>query len=205
LLKNEYWLLIKIMKIILALIILIITSPLLLILFLMIKLSRTGSFIFKQKRAGKNNKPFWIYKIRTMVVNAEALRSQIEDLNEVDKPVFKIYNDPRYTKIGRFLSHTGLDELPQLINIIKGEMDFVGPRPLPVEEARLVPQKYQARFNILPGITSPWILQGAHKLSFREWMESDLAYIEKKSIWYDSIILARSFLLVLSFIYKKAR
>ena len=193
------------MKMVLALILLIITSPLLLLLFLIIKLSGTGPFIFRQKRAGKNNKPFWIYKIRTMVINAETLKSKIENLNEVDKPVFKIYNDPRYTKIGRFLSHTGLDELPQLINIIKGEMDFVGPRPLPVEEARLIPQKYQGRLAVLPGITSPWILQGAHKLSFREWMESDLAYIEKKSIWYDSIILARSFLLVLSFIYKKAR
>jgi lipopolysaccharide/colanic/teichoic acid biosynthesis glycosyltransferase len=193
------------MKMVLALILLIITSPLLLLLFLIIKLSGTGPFIFRQKRAGKNNKPFWIYKIRTMVINAETLKSKIENLNEVDKPVFKIYNDPRYTKIGRFLSHTGLDELPQLINIIKGEMDFVGPRPLPVEEARLIPQKYQSRFAVLPGITSPWILQGAHKLSFKEWMESDLAYIERKSVWYDSIILARSFLLVLTFIYKKAR
>lgn len=193
------------MKMVLALILLIITSPLLLLLFLIIKLSGTGPFIFRQKRAGKNNKPFWIYKIRTMVINAETLKSKIENLNEVDKPVFKIYNDPRYTKIGRFLSHTGLDELPQLINIIKGEMEFVGPRPLPVEEARLIPQKYQGRFAVLPGITSPWILQGAHKLSFKEWMESDLAYIERKSVWYDSIILARSFLLVLTFIYKKAR
>lgn len=193
------------MKMVLALILLIITSPLLLLLFLIIKLSGTGPFIFRQKRAGKNDKPFWIYKIRTMVTNAETLKSKIENLNEVDKPVFKIYNDPRYTKIGRFLSHTGLDELPQLINIIKGEMDFVGPRPLPVEEARLIPQKYQGRFAVLPGITSPWILQGAHKLSFKEWMESDLAYIERKSVWYDSIILARSFLLVLTFIYKKAR
>lgn len=193
------------MKMVLALILLIITSPLLLLLFLIIKLSGTGPFIFRQKRAGKNNKPFWIYKIRTMVINAENLRLKIENLNEVDKPVFKIYNDPRYTKIGRFLSHTGLDELPQLINIIKGEMDFVGPRPLPVNEARLIPQKYQGRFAVLPGITSPWILQGAHKLSFKEWMESDLTYIERKSVWYDSIILARSFLLVLTFIYKKAR
>lgn len=193
------------MKVILALILLIITSPLFLMLFLVIKLSGMGPFIFKQKRAGKNRKSFWIYKIRTMVVNAETLRSKIENLNEVDKPVFKIYDDPRYTKIGRFLSHTGLDELPQLINVIKGEMDFVGPRPLPVEEAKLIPQKYQGRFTVLPGITSPWILQGAHKLSFGEWMESDLAYIKRKSIWYDSLILVRSFLLVLTFIYKKLR
>lgn len=189
------------MKRILALILLIITSPLLL-LFLIIKLSETGPFIFKQKRAGKNNKPFWIYKIRTMVINAENLKHKIENLNEVDGPVFKVHNDPRYTKIGRFLSHTGLDELPQLINIIKGEMDFVGPRPLPVAEAELVTKKYQERLSVLPGITSPWILQGAHKLSFKEWMESDMDYIKKKSLWYDSIQLTKTFLLISSFIYK---
>ena len=193
------------MKKILTLILLIIISPLLLLLFLIIKLSDRGPFIFKQKRSGKKNKIFWIYKIRTMVTNAENLKSKIENLNEVEGPVFKINNDPRYTKIGKFLSHTGLDELPQLMNVLKGEMDFVGPRPLPVEEARLVPKKYQRRFDILPGITSPWILQGAHKLSFEEWMESDIAYIDNKSIWYDSMILGRSFLLVLTFIYKKLR
>jgi len=188
---------------ILAIILLIVISPLLFFLFLAVKLTTKGPFIFKQKRIGKDNKPFWIYKIRTMVIDAENQKSKIKKLNEVDGPVFKIYNDPRYTNIGKFLSHTGLDELPQLINIIKGEMDFVGSRPLPVAEAKLIPQKYQKRFSILPGITSPWILQGAHKLSFEEWMKSDLDYIENKSIWYDSIQLAKTFLLVLSFIYKK--
>ena len=137
-----------------------------------------------------------------MVDDAEKQKQNILNLNEVDGPVFKIYDDPRYTKIGRFLSHTGLDELPQLINIIKGEMDFVGPRPLPVAEAELVPKKYQERLSVLPGITSPWILQGAHILSFEEWMKSDLAYIKKKSLWYDSIQLTKTFLLISSFIYK---
>jgi len=195
----------SILKKILAISLLIITLPLIFFLFFIVKLTTKGPFIFKQKRTGRKNKPFLIYKIRTMVIDAEHLKSKIEYLNEVDGPVFKIHNDPRYTKIGRFLSHTGLDELPQLINIIKGEMDFVGPRPLPVAEAELVPKKYQERLNVLPGITSPWILHGAHKLSFKEWMESDLVYIERKSVWYDSIILVRSFLLVLTFVYKKAR
>ena len=177
--------------------------PFLFALFILIKTTSKGAFIFKQKRAGKDNKPFWIYKIRTMVVDAEKQKQNILNLNEVDGPVFKIYDDPRYTKIGRFLSHTGLDELPQLINIIKGEMDFVGPRPLPIDEAKLIPQKYQKRTNILPGITSPWVLQGAHKLKFKEWMESDLVYMKNKSICYDFVVLGKSFLLVLTFIYKK--
>lgn len=188
---------------ILATIIIVLFLPFLLILFILIKVTSRGAFIFKQKRVGKDDKPFWIYKIRTMVEDAESLKSKIQNLNEADGPVFKIYNDPRYIKIGRFLAHTGLDELPQLINIIKGEMDFVGPRPLPIDEAKLIPQKYQKRTNILPGITSPWVLQGAHKLSFKEWMESDLAYMKNKSICYDSVVLGKSFLLVLTFIYKK--
>lgn len=193
----------SILFVLLAVISYILLIPFLIILFIFVKISSKGPFLFKQKRIGKDQKPFWIYKIRTMVINAENLKPKIINLNEADGPVFKIHNDPRYTKIGRFLSHTGLDELPQLINIIKGEMDFVGPRPLPVAEAKLIPQKYQKRFNVLPGITSPWVLQGAHKLSFREWMESDLAYIKNRSLWYDSTILGKSFLLVLTFIYKK--
>ena len=137
-----------------------------------------------------------------MIINAESIKSKIKNQNEVDGPVFKIYDDPRYTKVGKFLSHTGLDELPQLINIIKGEMDFVGPRPLPVVEAGLVPQKYKKRTSVLPGITSPWILQGAHKLNFEEWMKLDMAYIKDKSLWYDSIQLTKTFFLVLNYIYK---
>ncbi len=147
-----------------------------------------GPFIFEQKRAGKNKKPFTLYKIRTMVVNAENIKSKISNLNEADGPVFKIKNDPRYTKIGKFLSHTGLDEIPQLINVIKGEMDFVGPRPLPVDEANKVPKKYERRFSILPGITSLWIIRGAHNLTFDQWMKLDMEYVVKKSISYDSEI-----------------
>jgi lipopolysaccharide/colanic/teichoic acid biosynthesis glycosyltransferase len=187
----------------LALILLIFLLPFLIILYFFVTISSRGGFLFKQKRAGKNKSVFILYKIRTMVENAELLKSKLYHLNETDKPVFKIYNDPRYTGIGKFLSHTGLDELPQLINVIKGEMNFVGPRPLPVGEAQQVPKKYQKRFSVLPGITSPWVLQGAHKLSFRSWMESDLDYIENKSIINDSIILGKSFLLVLTFIFRK--
>ncbi len=186
-----------------AFILLIVCVPLFLLLYILVKTTSKGSFIFEQKRLGKNKKPFWLYKIRTMVINAENLKSKIQNLNEADGPVFKIRNDPRYTKIGKFISHTGLDELPQLVNIIKGEMSFVGPRPLPVEEALKVPKKYERRFYVLPGITSSWVVKGSHKLSFDQWMKLDLEYIEKKSLWYDLQIASQTIILILKSLYAK--
>lgn len=187
----------------LAFVLLILLLPLFIIVYIFVRISSKGKFLFRQKRSGKNKKPFLIYKIRTMVFDAEKQKKKIIRLNEVDGPVFKIYNDPRYTRIGKFLSHTGLDELPQLVNIIRGEMDFVGPRPLPIKEAETIPAKYKKRFDVMPGITSPWVLKGAHKLNFNQWMESDLDYIKNKSLWYDSAILGKSVYLVLTFIYNK--
>jgi len=177
------------MQRLLALIILILFLPLLVILYIVVKLTSKGPFIFKQKRMGKNRKVFEIYKIRTMVENAEDLKSKICDLNEAEEPAFKIHDDPRYTRVGKFLAHTALDELPQLINIIKGETAFVGPRPLPIEEARKVPKKYEKRFSVLPGMTSLWIIRGADHASFKKWMEMDLEYIKNKSFFYDLKIL----------------
>lgn len=137
-----------------------------------------------------------MYKIRTMVEDAETLKEKYRHLNEADDPVFKIYDDPRYTKVGKWLARIGLDELPQLINIIKGEMSFVGPRPLPVEEAIKVPKKYEKRFSVLPGITSPWVVAGTDHSSFERWMERDLEYVKKKSLFYDlKIIIKTAFLI----------
>lgn len=173
---------------IIALVLLIFVSPFLLILFILVKISSKGPFIFKQIRSGKNKKPFLIFKIRSMRNNAESLKKKVLHLNEAEWPVFKIKDDPRYTKIGKILSRSGLDEIPQLINVIKGEMSFVGPRPLPVEEAMKVPEKYKQRFSVLPGMTSLWIIKGAHKLSFNDWMKLDIEYIKKKSLIYDFYI-----------------
>ena len=122
----------------LALFLLIFFSPVFFILYILIKLTSQGPFFFKQLRVGKNKKPFWIYKIRTMVENAEDLKEKIKNLNQADGPVFKVYDDPRFTKIGRFLAKIGIDELPQLINIVKGQMSFVGPRPFPLDEAKKI-------------------------------------------------------------------
>lgn len=181
--------------------ILFITLPLWIIFYLLIKLTSRGPYLFKQKRLGKNKKPFFIYKFRTMVENAEDLKSGIYRLNEADKPVFKIRYDPRYTKIGRFLAHSGLDEIPQLINIIKGEMAFVGPRPLPIDEAKKVPKKYERRFSVLPGVTSLWVIKGADHSSFKKWMEIDLEYLKNKSFLYDlKIIILTTWMMLKLFI-----
>ncbi len=188
---------------ILALIVCIVILPLFLFLFVLVKIKSKGSFLFKQLRAGKDKKPFWIYKIRTMVPEAEKLKGKYRHLNQADGPVFKIGDDPRFTKIGKIISRFGLDELPQLINIIKGEMSFVGPRPLPVDEAKRIPKKYQKRFSVKPGIFSSWVAEGAFHNDFDRWMRLDLRDVEKKSFFYDLWVLSRSLLFVIKMMIKE--
>jgi len=189
----------------LALFLLIFFSLVFFILYILIKLTSQGPFFFKQLRAGKNKKPFWIYKIRTMVENAEDLKEKIKHLNQADGPVFKVYDDPRFTKIGRFLAKIGIDELPQLINIVKGEMSFVGPRPLPLDEAKKIPKKYEKRFLVLPGIFSSWVAYGAFHNDFKKWMELDLKDVENKSFWYDLKIVIKSLGFVLKLIIRSVK
>ena len=166
--------------------------PALSIMYIIVRLDSKGPFIFKQKRAGLSKKPFTLYKIRTMVSDAERLKTKVRRLNEADGPVFKIRHDPRYTRVGKFLSHSALDELPQLLNVIKGDMSLVGPRPLPINEARRIPQAYQARFSVLPGMTSEWVVQGAHRLSFTTWMKMDMDYIQNHPLTTDISIILRT-------------
>lgn len=139
-----------------------------------------------------------------MIDGADKLQVRYQKENEADGPVFKIRNDPRYTKIGKFLSHSALDELPQLINVIKGEMAFVGPRPLPQEEAKQVPKRYGIRFSVLPGMTSSWVVQGSHRLTFTQWMELDCEYVRHNSPYQDSVILIQTASLVLREILTKS-
>jgi len=141
--------------------------------------------VFKQTRIGKGNKPFVMYKFRTMRAGAEDQQKIYKKQNEADGPVFKIRNDPRFTRFGRFLSHTGLDELPQLWNVIRGDMSLIGPRPLPPDEARKLTRWQRRRHLIKPGIVSPWILNGYHSRPFSDWMNSDIEYSKKKCISYD--------------------
>ncbi len=181
-----------------ALILFILTLPSYPVLFAMIKLTSTGPFIFKQKRMGKGKKIFTIYKLRTMVNNAEKIKHRYKKLNEANGPVFKIKNDPRYTSIGKFLTKSAVDEIPQLINILRGEMAFVGPRPLPVAEAKKIPKKYDARFSVLPGLTSSWVIEGGHKLAFDQWMRLDCNYIRNKSLATDLLIIFKTIALILN-------
>lgn len=148
--------------------------------------------LYRQRRIGKDGKPFLMYKFRTMVPGAEAMQQKLRNRNEADGPVFKIHDDPRFTPIGRFLSHTGLDELPQLINVLKGDMALIGPRPLPVREAKRLKAWQWQRHMVKPGIISPWILEGYHRQSFEAWMRSDIEYAKKKNIWLDITIIFRT-------------
>lgn len=195
--------LIDFIKKITAVIFIILLSPAILVMYVAVKTTSKGPFIFRQRRMGKDRKPFFLYKIRTMVNGAERLKKGLIRFNETDGPVFKIRNDPRYTRVGKFLSHSGLDELPQLINIIKGEMDYVGPRPLPLSEAKRVPKKYHFRFTVLPGMTSPWIIEGAHKMSFKEWMSLDVEYSKNKSFIKDLIIFAKTTYVIMGLVKNK--
>lgn len=140
--------------------------------------------IFKQTRIGQHGKPFTLYKFRTMYPGAEFDQDKYRHLSIGIPPTFKIYNDPRLTPIGKFLYHTGLDELPQLWNIIKGDMAFIGPRPLPVLEAKKLSKKMrQIRESVKPGIISSWALDGSHSLSLDEWLELDQRDISHQKDW----------------------
>lgn len=144
-----------------------------------------------QNRMGYKGKIFKIIKFRTMQRDADLIKEKYRQLNEADGPVFKIRNDPRLTRIGKFLFHSGLDEMPQFVNMIRGEMVLVGPRPLPVEEEVNVSREYLKRELVKPGIMSPWVLDGYHKMKFEDWMKSDLEYVNNKSLRNDLIIVIR--------------
>lgn len=159
---------------------------------------------FVQKRVGKHGKIFSLYKFRTMYPNAENDQQKYRLFNEVDGPVFKIHNDPRFTPMGKFLSHTGLDELPQLWNILCGEMALFGPRPLPVAEAKRLLLWQKKRSSIKPGILSPWVFHGYHKRTFIEWMHDDVLYVSRKSFWYDVGLFVKSIRLMIQLFIREA-
>ena len=156
------------------------------------------NLIYKQKRIGHKGKPFTMYKFRTMYIGAEKDQSKYKNLNEATYPTFKVYNDPRFTRFGKFLSHTGLDELPQFVNVLKGEMALVGPRPLPVSEVKKLDKWMLDRHSVKPGIISPWIFNGYHDKTIEEWMKSDLDYIKKKNPLTDLLYVLRAILLLLN-------
>jgi exopolysaccharide biosynthesis polyprenyl glycosylphosphotransferase len=172
---------------------LILLAPILMIVALLIKLDLSGPVFFVQDRVGLNKRRFRMYKFRTMVCDAEKNQSQLESLNEADGPVFKIKNDPRVTRLGKYLRKASIDELPQLLNVLIGDMSLVGPRPLPIRDYQGFDQDWvRRRFSVRPGITCLWQVNGRSSVSFKEWMELDLHYIDHWSFWLDVKLLAKT-------------
>lgn len=183
----------RFLDIIISLSCLIFLAPLIVITSILTKLTSRGPVFFIQKRLGLNKRLIGVFKFRTMVQDAEEKQAELEHLNEVSGPVFKIKNDPRITPLGRFLRKTSIDELPQLFNVLKGDMSLVGPRPLPVRDYQGFNKDWQRRrFSIRPGITCLWQINGRSSVQFDRWMELDMEYIDRWSVWLDMKILIRT-------------
>jgi len=174
-----------------AAILLVFSSPFFLFAAIAIKFTSPGPIFFKQKRSGINGQPFTMYKFRSMVTNAEQRQHEILSMNEMTGPVFKVTNDPRVTRIGQLLRKLSIDELPQLLNVLRGEMSLVGPRPLPVEEVkRFDDLAHRRRLSVKPGLTCLWQVSGRNDVSnFKDWVRLDLEYIDNWSLWLDFKIL----------------
>lgn len=164
---------------------LVILSPILLIVAILIKLESKGPAIFAQSRIGLNGKEFKMYKFRSMVQNAEELKEKLAKQNEMSGPMFKIKNDPRVTKVGKFIRKTSIDELPQLLNILKGDMTLVGPRPSLPREVEKFESWMLKRLEVKPGLTCYWQVSGRNNIDFYEWMKLDLKYVNDMGFWLD--------------------
>ncbi len=167
-------------------------SPVLLIAAVLVRLSSRGPVFFRQKRSGMNGRIFTLYKFRTMVRNAEELKSQLAGRNEMDGPVFKIRDDPRVTRVGRWLRRLSIDELPQLYNVLRGDMSIVGPRPPVPNEVERYERRHRRRLSMRPGITCIWQVSGRSNVGFRRWMEMDLTYIDNWSLLLDLKIILKT-------------
>ena len=176
-----------------ASIMLVFCAPIFLLTAIVIKLDSRGPIFFVQERVGLSKRRFRMIKFRTMSADAEARMKDIEHLNEKSGPIFKISKDPRTTRVGKWLRKASIDELPQLINVLLGDMSIVGPRPLSVRDALRMEEAWQKRrFSVKPGLTCLWQVSGRSNLSFEQWMELDLEYIDRWSLGLDGMILLRT-------------
>jgi exopolysaccharide biosynthesis polyprenyl glycosylphosphotransferase len=183
----------KFMDIAGSIILLLMLSPLMLIIALLIKLTSKGPLIYRQARVGLRGRQFDLFKFRTMVKNADKIRVDLESKNEMDGPAFKMKDDPRITSVGKLLRRTGFDELPQLINVLKGEMSLIGPRPPLKSETKQYKRWQLRRLSVKPGLSCFWqIIPDRNNVRFEKWMELDLAYIDNWSLRLDFIILLRT-------------
>jgi len=178
---------------------LVLLLPLFAVIALMIKLDDPkGPVIFKQIRIGKDGRPFWMYKFRSMVVNSEEILPQLLDRNDLKGPMFKMKEDPRVTRVGKFLRKYSLDELPQLWNVLKNDMSLVGPRPALPREVEQYSALDRQRLTVMPGCTGLWQVSGRSGLSFEQMIELDLYYIRHRSIWLDLVLILKTFRAVLT-------
>ena len=184
---RRYWVLRRAQDIVFSLLALILLAPMALLISLAIVLDSPGDgAIFRQRRVGRDGKLFWLYKFRTMCPDAEEQLNELLSQNQMDGPVFKIKGDPRITRVGRFLRKTSLDELPQLWNILKGDMSIVGPRPALPREVEQYGDYEKQRLYVTPGLSCYWqIAPHRNDLSFEEWMDLDVKYVKERSFWVD--------------------
>jgi exopolysaccharide biosynthesis polyprenyl glycosylphosphotransferase len=182
-----------------ALLFLTLCSPIFVLVAIAVKMSSPGPVFFKQTRSGLNGKPFTMLKFRSMVSNAEQRKAELEQLNEMSGPVFKLTNDPRVTRVGRFLRKWSIDEWPQMFNVLLGEMSMVGPRPLPVDEVKRFDHlSHRRRLSVKPGLTCLWQIKGRNNVKdFKDWVRLDLEYIDNWSLWLDCKILVKTIPVVL--------
>ncbi len=175
-----------------ALVGLVLCAPLWAVLAILIKLESPGPVLFCQTRLGENGRPFRFYKLRSMYLDAEKSRRVLENLNEMDGPVFKVRDDPRITRMGRFLRRYSLDETPQLFHVLLGQMTLVGPRPPLPEEVTLYEPWQTERLSVRPGLTCIWQVSGRNEIPFERWVQMDIFYIRHQSLWFDLWLLLKT-------------
>jgi exopolysaccharide biosynthesis polyprenyl glycosylphosphotransferase len=177
---------------------LVLLSPIYLLVILLIKLDSEGPVFIRQQRVGRDGVTFQMLKFRSMCAQAELMRSQLQHLNEMSGPVFKVKKDPRVTRLGKYLRKYSVDELPQLVNVLRGEMSLVGPRPPLPREVELYEPWQLHRLDVEPGLTCLWQVNGRNHCDFDAWVRLDLEYIERRSLWLDLKILAKTIPAVVS-------
>lgn len=188
----------RVMDVVISLIAMTVLSPVFLVIAIAIYIEDGTPVIFIQERNGLHGKVFRMYKFRSMCRNAEEIHQSLLTQNELDGPAFKMKNDPRLTKVGKFIRKTSIDELPQLLNILRGEMSIVGPRPLPTYETAELNEHQKQRMSVKPGLTCYWQCSGRSDIPFEEWMELDRKYIEEESMLTDARIILKTVVSVIA-------
>ena len=195
--RRLYELVKRVIDIICSLVGLIVLMPILFVVAIIIKIESKGPIIFAQDRVGKDSKLFKMYKFRSMVSNAEEIKENLESMNERTGPMFKIKNDPRITHIGRIIRKASIDELPQLVNILKGDMSIVGPRPSLPKEVAAFDGWMMQRLTVKPGLTCYWQVGGRNDIEFYEWMKLDIKYVQERKLIVDAKLILKTFYVLL--------